>query len=140
MSSPIWHTSQNGMINSFSRPKIPHRQPGPGTIRWVIQPVFGSNSTSPTYPRRLQSQTLITSFFLNQKYAWNAPETSLMYSMRISYYLFSSDTITCEFPAPPSRYGKTRYRCKADMASPIKDQFRGRESPQAQYPQSSAAA
>ena len=69
MSSPICLTSQKGITYSFSRPKIPQRHPGPGIIRCVMHPVHSSNSISPTYPSRLQSQILITSFFLSQKYA-----------------------------------------------------------------------
>ena len=50
MSLPIWHTSQNGITYSFSLPKNPQIHPGPGTTSAVIQPVFSSNSRSPTYP------------------------------------------------------------------------------------------
>ena len=39
------------------------------TIMWVMQPFSGLNSKSPTKPSFLQSQMLMTSFFLNQKYA-----------------------------------------------------------------------
>ena len=62
MSLPIWHTSQNGITYSFSLPKNPQIHPGPGTTSAVIQPVFSSNSRSPTYPRRAQSFILMTSF------------------------------------------------------------------------------
>ena len=81
ISSPICFTSQKGITYSFSLPNIPQRHPGPGIIRWVIQPVFSSNSTSPTKPRRLQSQIFITSFFLNQKYA----SAHTLFLLRIFY-------------------------------------------------------
>ena len=67
ISSPIWHTSLNGMMYSFSRPKIPHRHPGPGTIRWVIQPFSGLNSTSPTKPSIFAVTDIETFVFFKSK-------------------------------------------------------------------------
>ena len=43
----------------------PQTQPGPGTMIARILPVHGSTSRSPTKPKRLQSQTLITSRLFN---------------------------------------------------------------------------
>ena len=65
ISSPIWQMSPKGITNSFSRPKNPQTQPGPGTMIARILPVHGSTSRSPTNPNRLQSQTLITSRLFN---------------------------------------------------------------------------
>ena len=65
ISSPIWQISPKGITNSFSRPRKPQTQPGPGTMIARILPVHGSTSRSPTNPSRLQSQTLITSRLFN---------------------------------------------------------------------------
>ena len=65
ISSPIWQISPKGITNSFSRPRNPQTQPGPGTMIARILPVHGSTSRSPTNPSRLQSQTLITSRLFN---------------------------------------------------------------------------
>ena len=65
ISSPIWQISPKGITNSFSRPRNPQTQPGPGTMIAKILPVHGSMSRSPTKPSRLQSQTLITSRLFN---------------------------------------------------------------------------
>ena len=65
ISSPIWQMSPKGITNSFSRPRKPQTQPGPGTMIARILPVHGSTSRSPTKPKRLQSQTLITSRLFN---------------------------------------------------------------------------
>ena len=67
ISSPIWQISQNGIMYSFSWPRNPQIQPGPGTIIARSLPVQISKSTSPTKPSRLQSFTLITSFCLKSQ-------------------------------------------------------------------------
>src|SRR5699024_24311 len=56
ISSPIRQIFPKGITYSFSLPRNPQIQPGPGTTIAFICPVQGSNSRSPTNPSRLQSQ------------------------------------------------------------------------------------
>ena len=76
MSSPICLMSQKGITYSFSCPKNPQTQPGPGTMIAIILPVQISKSTSPTKPRRLQSFILITSFASGHRFSFLWPPES----------------------------------------------------------------
>lgn len=66
------------MTNSFSRPKNPQTQPGPGTIKALICPVQGSNSMSPTNPSLLQSQILMTSRLFSSHIRIKSPAYRLL--------------------------------------------------------------
>ena len=65
ISGPIFTILHHGINNSNSLHRQPNHLPGPGTINARIQPSHSSNSRSVTFPRHLQSDTLITSFCSN---------------------------------------------------------------------------
>ena len=62
MSGPIFTILHHGINNSNSLPIQPIHFAGPGTISALMHPPHSSKSRSRTFPRHLQSFTLMTSF------------------------------------------------------------------------------